>query len=100
MRQTTLTDNKKRHLLLILYFVMEVDMRKAGLGQTDSELKYNIHPDRDFDLNNVASSTELTGLIPFAVYSNDENESYSELMEYQPQDITLKKMNSRTINIG
>ena len=75
-------------------------MRRTEKGQTPSEAKYNIHPDRDFDLNNVASSTDLTGLIPYAVHTHDENKSYSELMEYQPQDITLKKVNTRSMNIG
>ena len=40
-------------------------------GQTMSEKKYNINPEKDFDLCNVASSTDLTGLKPFAIHSNE-----------------------------
>ena len=58
--------------------------------QTASEKKYGIHPDRDFDLTNVVSSTELTGLIPSAPDSSFEVENYGDLLEYQPQDITVK----------
>ena len=75
-------------------------MMRMGHGLTPSEEKYNIHPERDFDLNNVASSTDLTGLIPYAVHTHDENESYSELIEYQPQDITLKVKHPHVMNIG
>lgn len=57
--------------------------------QTASEAKYGIHPDKDFDLCNVASSTDLTGLVPAAILDREENESYSELLEYQAQDITV-----------
>ena len=60
-------------------------------GQTISEKKYNINTDEDFDLCNVASSTDLTGLKPFAIHSNEEEEAYSELFEYQPQDIVVPK---------
>ncbi len=59
--------------------------------QTSSERKYNIHPDLDFDLGNVISSHDLTGFIPAAVCSHDEEVNYSELYEYQAQDITIFK---------
>ena len=59
--------------------------------QTNSERKYGIHPDLDFDLCNVASSTDLTGLIPAAPSCQTEVNSYGNLYEYQAQDITIPK---------
>lgn len=56
-------------------------------NQTASEAKYNINPDKDFGMCNVASITDLTGLIPFKVDSHGEYDSYGELYEYQPQDV-------------
>ena len=57
--------------------------------QTNSERKYGIHPDLDFDLCNVASSTDLTGLIPAAPSCRTEVHSYGNLYKYQPQDVTV-----------
>lgn len=65
--------------------------------QTASERKYGIHPDTDFDLCNVASSTDLTGLIQAAVYSKKEEKSYGDLYEYQAQDIMIPKSEDHRI---
>lgn len=65
--------------------------------QTASERKYGIHPDMDFDLCNVASSTDLTGLIQAAVYSKKEEKSYGDLYEYQAQDIMIPKSEDHRI---
>lgn len=68
-----------------------------NMGQTSSEKKYNIHPEKDFDLCNVASSKDLTGLKPFAIHSDLEEEAYGDLMEYQPQDIVTVTKNKQTM---
>ena len=59
--------------------------------QTESERKYGIHPDFDFDICNVVSSMDLTGLIPSAPVSKKEEKSYGEMYEYQAPDILLPK---------
>ena len=54
-----------------------------------SEIKYGINPSIDFELCNVASSTDMTGLIPSAPISSSEIKHYGDLIEYQAQDITI-----------
>lgn len=59
--------------------------------QTKSEKKYGIHPDVDFDQCNVASSSDLTGLIPSAPSCEAEVNHYGDMYAYQPQDVTNRK---------
>lgn len=68
-----------------------MEYKETHTNQTSSEAKYNIDPDKDFDICNVASSTDLTGLIPFRVENHAENDSYGELYEYQSRDIVCPK---------
>lgn len=50
--------------------------------------KYNIR----WEINslNASSATDLTGLIPRAPVTDDELDSYSELMSYRPEDIVVE----------
>ena len=53
-----------------------------------SDDKYNIR----WDINslNASSATELTGLIPSAPISDDEIESYNDLMTFSSKDIVAE----------
>ena len=51
--------------------------------QTASEKKYNINPERDFNLCDAASATELTGLFARAPKSDSEVHSYQSIYNYQ-----------------
>ena len=63
----------------------------SSSGQTASEKKYGIHPDEDFDLCNVVSAKDMTGLVPAAILTTGEYASYGDMFEYQAQDITVPK---------
>ena len=60
-----------------------------------SKDKYNIQ----WDINslNASSSTELTGLIPMGPDSDDELESYNEIMTYRPEN-TVAEGNEKNMN--
>lgn len=72
--------------------------KESVTNQTSSEAKYGIRPDIDFDLNNTASNTDLTGLVPSAILDHDEYESYGELFIYQPQDVVVPHGDDNCIN--
>ena len=57
--------------------------------------KYNIQ----WDINslNASSSSELTGLIPSGPDSDDELESYNEILTYRPEN-TVAKDNEKNMN--
>ncbi|HQB62948.1 MAG TPA: hypothetical protein PLL21_01080 [Sedimentibacter sp.] len=57
--------------------------------------KYNIQ----WDINslNASSSTDLTGLIPFGPDSDDELESYNEILTYRPEN-TVAEDNEKIMN--
>lgn len=57
--------------------------------------KYNIQLDKKS--LNASSSTELTGLIPSAPTSDDEIESYNEILTYRPES-TVSKGNEENLN--
>ncbi len=61
-----------------------------------SKDKYNIQWDSINSLN-ASSSTELTGLIPSAPTSDDEIESYNEILTYRPEN-TVSKGNEDNLN--
>lgn len=61
-------------------------MSKKSDKQKD---KYNIQWDNKS--LNASSATELTGLIPSAPTSDDEIESYNELMTFSSKDIVAKE---------
>lgn len=61
-----------------------------------SKDKYNIQWDNINSLNGI-SGTELTGLIPSAPTSDDEIESYNEILSYRPEN-TVSKGNEKNLN--
>ncbi len=42
-------------------------------------------------IDNSSSVTECTGLVPFAQQSDAEHDSYSDIMEFFPEDIVQHK---------
>lgn len=60
-----------------------------------SKDKYNIQ--WDINSKNAISSTELTGLIPVGPDSDEELESYNEILTYRPEN-TVAMENEKHMN--
>ena len=66
---------------------------------TDKHKKSNDKYNIQWDINslNASSSSELTGLIPSGPDSDDELESYNEILTYRPEN-TVAKDNEKNMN--
>ena len=47
------------------------------------------NPMFDFDISNAISSTDCTGLIPWAPSSEEQLDSYDEIMNYSPETANI-----------